>query len=409
MKKWFKILAISSICCLQLTAQLAHYSYEQPLERVTDEWHKIVLPDNVFQSVQQDFSDIRILGVTSTGDTIEAPYILTTSADKISKEQVSYGRINNSKNAKGYYTTFKLNEVLPINKIELDFKTRNYDWKVELAGSMDQEEWFTILSDYRILSIKNGDTDFQYSKLSFPKSTYKYYRLLVPHDFDPGLNTAFISKYIVQPGTYKKQSIQRWDIDKTDKNKNTIVNIKMSTALPISQLSIAVDDEFDYYRPLKIQSLQDSFKTEKGWKYRYRTLGTTTLNSLAESTFDFKSIITDRLRLIVTNGDNQPLNITNVAVRGFDYHLVGRFSQPADYFLTYGNKKARKPDYDIAKFKNKIPRNLNTLKLAAVKNISITPAEKSPLIKSKIWLWLLMGLAALIMGWFTLSMIREKK
>jgi len=231
----------------------------------------------------------------------------------------------------------------------------------------------------------------------------------VPHDFDPGLNTAFISKYIVQPGTYKKQSIQRWDIDKTDKNKNTIVNIKMSTALPISQLSIAVDDEFDYYRPLKIQSLQDSFKTEKGWKYRYRTLGTTTLNSLAESTFDFKSIITDRLRLIVTNGDNQPLNITNVAVRGFDYHLVGRFSQPADYFLTYGNKKARKPDYDIAKFKNKIPRNLNTLKLAAVKNISITPAEKSPLIKSKIWLWLLMGLAALIMGWFTLSMIREKK
>ena len=75
MKTWFNIILILTVCCFQCIAQLANYSYEQKLEGVTDEWHKIVLPDNVFKSVKQDFSDIRILGITSTGYTLSLIHI----------------------------------------------------------------------------------------------------------------------------------------------------------------------------------------------------------------------------------------------------------------------------------------------------------------------------------------------
>jgi len=57
-------------------AQSDHFRYARPIEGITDEWHKISLPDELFEKLRADFRDIRIIGVTDAGDTIEAPYIM---------------------------------------------------------------------------------------------------------------------------------------------------------------------------------------------------------------------------------------------------------------------------------------------------------------------------------------------
>ncbi|MBK9737459.1 MAG: hypothetical protein IPO92_21895 [Saprospiraceae bacterium] len=45
------------------------------------------------------------------------------------------------------------------------------------------------------------------------------------------------------------------------------------------------------------------------------------------------------------------------------YELTARFNEAATYYLTYGNNRATKPQFDIDHFVDKIPAILTTLKL----------------------------------------------
>src|SRR5690606_40823506 len=62
-------------------------------------------------------------------------------------------------NESGYFFTFEMPAREPINQLYLQFKEKNFDWKIRLEGSHDQQEWFTIADDYRIVSISNQLTD----------------------------------------------------------------------------------------------------------------------------------------------------------------------------------------------------------------------------------------------------------
>ena len=63
--------------------------------------------------------------------------------------------------------------------MELDFNQQNYDWRLKVEGSADNKEWFEMVDDYRILSFKNGFSNYQFNKVSFPDSKYAYYRLKI--------------------------------------------------------------------------------------------------------------------------------------------------------------------------------------------------------------------------------------
>ena len=98
--------------------------------------------------------------------------------------------LNTSYNDKGYYYTFEVPAKEPINQINLNFNQQNFDWKLKLEGSQKQQEWFTVIEDYRILSIKNKLTDFQFTNVSFPNSSYRFFRLVIASDIKPELQDA---------------------------------------------------------------------------------------------------------------------------------------------------------------------------------------------------------------------------
>ncbi|MDP2364384.1 MAG: DUF3999 domain-containing protein, partial [Ignavibacteria bacterium] len=64
--------------------------------------------------------------------------------------------------------------------------------------------------------------------------------------------------------------------------------------------------------------------------------------------------------------------------------------------------------YDIVNFKDKIPTALSYISLGNEESISQNQMEDSPLFENKLWLWLIMIVMILIIGWFSLSMIRKK-
>lgn len=392
-------------------SQHADYHYSRPLTGVKNQWHTIVLPQEMYGRIQPSFADLRIFGITHDHDTIEAPYVLKSSGEESirSNAAIEAKVINRSHNSKGSYFTLEVPDI-ELNTIYFEFNQENYDWKVTLEGSHDQKEWFTIVSDYRILSIRNGEADYSFSRLSFPDSKYRYFRLFIP-----GSKTADL-KYASFPGKKPVHGKlkQYSSIVLSSKNEKqagrTMVDLELTAPVPVSLLAVHIQNQYDYFRPVTVEYLADSFKTEQGWKYNYAPLGSGILNSVDGNELALTTTIAKRLRVIIENHDNEPLTIDSFVVKGPEYRLTARFDREAGYFLVYGSKEASAPDYDLVQFEDNIPSDPSPLTIGEEVFLSNNPANQtSPLFENKAWLWVIMGVIILVIGWFSLSMMRNVK
>ncbi len=391
--------------CDTLRAQMQQFNFKRALSGISKDWHRLVLPDGVYAKVNRSFSDIRIYGINGT-DTIEAPYLIQSSVELFKDEVVPFQLLNQTNNADGYYYTFKINADVNINEIELEFAQDNFDWKIKLEGSNDQKQWFTIVNNYRILSINNTLTDYTFSTVQFPEVKYSYFRLLVKSKDKPELVTPKIIRAVANKGSYKKYNTS-YTIKKT--GKESVVEIKLDGVIPVSKLKVGVNSKYDYYRNFQVAYLVDSTKTQKGWIKNYSDLMSGTLSSLEKNEFVFEEVLTNELKITVDNNDNAPLSIDSLVLLGVEKTLMSRIEKPAQYYLFYGSNTVNAPQYDIANFADKIPVDAPQIQIGEEQSIpKILVQGPAPLFKNKMWLWAIMGIIIVVLGGFSLRMIRKQ-
>ena len=409
LKKKIKVLILLLLFTAGLKAQVKHYQFKRELKGISTNWHSLQVPNQVFKSAQTGLEDLRIYGIKGK-DTIEVPYILDQSSNQITDRETTFNIINQSSNQNGYYYTFQSASIATINQIKLSFKQTNFDWRIKLEGSNDNKEWFGILDDYRILSIKNNNTDYQFTQLNFPSSKYTYFRILVKANEKPELNAAKISKTDTLKGIDLNIPYQSYQLVNDAKNKQSIIDLSLATITPISYVKINAQSDFDFYRSIRIESAIDSVKTEKGIQYNYTQLFEGTLSSLESPEFRFNSTLAAHLRIIIENNDNKPLRLNSIALKGPIYELIARFEQ-ADYqyALYYGNATATIPSYELKNFENKIPIEITALTVnEEQKNEAFqTKAEQKPLFENKVWLWGLMAGIIALLGFFAFKMLKN--
>ena len=404
----FKLLFIILVFAFNVNAQTNQFKFKRKITGVDSIWHSMKLPDELYKNANSGFDDLRIFGVKEK-DTVEIPYLLKQLGDQVSTTNIAFKQINQSHNSSGYYYTFQSPAINTINEIGLNFKQQNFDWKVNLEGSNDNVTWFSILKNYRILSIKNNDTDYQFTKLSFSDSKYQYFRLAVKSDVQPELLNAKIAKTDTVKGTYQNINYQSFNLVNDAKNKETVIEIVLKNAVPISNLKLNAQSDFDFYRNFKIEYAVDSFKTDNGVKYNYNQLYEGTISSLEKAVFNFENTITARLKITIQNNDNKPLRLSRLELKGNLYKIIARFEgKNFDYALFYGNNKATKPSYEIEKFESKLPLILTEVNIGnEEKNPAYTLVIDKPLFESKAWLWALMGIIIALLGWFSFKMLRD--
>lgn len=287
----------------------------------------------------------------------------------------------------------------------INFEEQNFDWKITMEGSQNQKQWFTIFEDKRIISIFNNHANYTFSTLNFDDVSYQFLRLKLKNKKKPTIAQAHMEERIIKEGIY--QDIQVIESRTEDKDlKQSVIDLDFQQKIPISYIHLKISDDFDYYRPLVLQYLTDSVKTEKGWKYNYRTIQQNYLSSLEENTFKFKNTLTSKFRITILNHDNQALNIAKVEAKGNLYELQARMNGAlGDYYLVYGNDKAYAPNYDIVNFKDKIPETLTTLNLGAEEDKRLSSSSGSPLFENQAWLWGVMLVIIVVLGWFSVKML----
>ncbi len=405
----FSTLALPFILLANLGwAQEYEFKYQRNLEGVTDTWHAIEIPDDAYSKLNSDFSDVRILGILANGDTVEAPYILQVQADSYDNKVIDFSLINEVKNSGSYYYTFELPKPQLVNSISLSFNRSNFDWVVTLEGSQNQQEWFAIGKKSRIVGIENDNTSYQYTTLEFKNVSYKYLRLRIPSSKNPRLNKATIEEKILTKGVYTSPVIESFKVVEHNDRNETEVLLSLQKMEPISFIKLQVVDSIDYYRSVSVEYAIDSIKNNKGWQYLYRSLFTSTLSSLNKKGYNFPNQVLKHLRITIKNYDNEPLTFSKANIHGNPHKLIARFTKPATYYLVYGNKRAYVPNYDITKFEDNIPKKNKQLSVGDEKFVEEeVKAEQEALFKDDIWLWAIMIFAILILGWFSLKMLKN--
>ena len=383
-----------------------NFRYQKEINGVQSKWHKIQLDKEILSVIKDDFSDLRIFELTPENDTLTVPYFIETPKSGAIEKGLNFRILNQSKNDDDYFITFEAKNDLKINEIHLSFDEENYNYLLNLEGSQDQKEWFSILEDYRILSIRNKLTDYKFNTLSFPLSLYKYYRVKVKNA--EKLNIKSVK--ILQVENIPDQYIESKTKFKTtnSKNKTTEIEINLGKRVPVSKLELIFNEDEAFYRAIKIQYLLDSVKTEKGYYYNFGNLSRSYASSYESSVYKFETVFTNKLKVIIQNNDNQALKVKSVKTFNLNYEAIARFNGlESTYFLKYGNAKIKAPIYDIVNFKNDIPKELTSLKLSKVKDLQ-NPVNNDSLFNNKIWLWLIMLVIIALLAYSSFGMLKKK-
>lgn len=396
-------------CTALCSSQTVKTTYEQELKGINDTWHTIDLPVDAFAKASPYLTDLRIKGITVNKDTVFAPYFLETTEDKTTTKAVSFNILNKTRQGNLHFFTFQTNDLQPINSIFLDFQNENYDWNVRLEGSSNNKNWFTILNNSRVLSIENNYTSYRYNTLKFPPANYGYYRIAVQSKDVPELNSAQFSQSTTTQGSYRSYAIRSVKREELKEDNQTHLFITLDKKVPVSKIAFEVSNKYDYFRPIRIQYVTDSVKTEKGWMRNYGNLTSSTISSREPISFNVPSTSLKQLKIIIENGDNPPLHIEPTTIEGYKVMLVARFEKDTRYFLTYGDSELTKPDYDIERFKDNVPKNISNLTLGPIREVVTTIAGPTEPLFSKIaWLWAIMTVIMLVIGWYTVKMIRKQ-
>lgn len=404
------LLALCIGMCLsgsRANAQWDQYRFERPLSGIEAQWHRVELPDDLFGQLRLNYADLRIMGLSETGDTIEAPYLLQLPRDRKAIEKTAFRLLNPGTRDGTYFVSLEQLSPQVINRIQLNFANKNFDWPLKLEGSNDQQEWFTIKEAYRILDIENELTDYTFSTLHFPDSKYQFYRIAIPGAEGATLQSATSSHQTVQEEAYRNYKIIKQQISENTKAKRTELELTLSHPVPVSALRLEVTAEYDYYRPVTIEVLTDSTITETDTTYFFEQAGSGIISSLEEPVFHFSPVRTHRLKILIHHHDNAPLSVSDVSVQGRPPTLVALFTEPGNYVLRYGWPEARAPRYDLARFSDKIPDNLSVLSLGEEVQLRAPETASGPLLASKWWLWGILILAVGVLGWFAFNMLRS--
>ncbi|RAW01634.1 DUF3999 family protein [Pseudochryseolinea flava] len=383
------------------------YHYARQIPAPTGKgWYGINLPSEIFKHIKSDYGDIRIFKVTKK-DTTEIPYIIRIREASAEVNTIPVKQLNKSTRDGKLFITFELPKGETIDHIQFNFKEKNFDEMVTLEGSHDQKEWFTLAENERIAALDKNGMQFNYNEVLVPSTNYRYLRATISGTPVTFVDASLTSTKLVTG--FHHHVAHRWKATDLKTARQSVVEIKFKYEEPINFINIDIEHSADFYRNYTLEVLIDSAKTDKGIRYYYNTLTTGYITSIKSNNINFELTKARQLKLTVFNEDNAPLEIKSISASRPEVTLASQLEPNQDYYLFYGDEFGTAPAYDIVHFEKNIPDTLPTLELQDEIALKQDVVEtKTPLFQNPVWLWSIMGIMILVLGFFTMKMMKNK-
>lgn len=380
-----------------------NFNYYREVIPATEGWNAIELNDSIVSTLYGNIHGLRLFQ-TTPADTLETPYLLQFGNEKWVENMV-YSEILNkgyTSNSFQYLIDQKENNVT--NYLNIFLRNKDFDYKVKLEGSNDLKNWLTIGEDFRIVDIKIDQNEFRSNSLYFTPCNFRYFKVSIQGAEEIDLYKTTLKIKEKKEGKHQILTLTpNSQYNKENKTSTHYIEFNMPTAL--SAIEPKINYTSDYLRNVKLYFLKDSVKTKNGNKANWEFVTSFQLSSLNLNYISFSPLITKSVKLVVEELDNPPLKIESVLIKKPSVVLISQLNTKNNYTLFYDNPTIHKPNYDIANFSSYIP---DSLQFANLKNENIVIiSHKDSLITNELWLWIILVIVILIMGYFTLKMIKK--
>ena len=365
-------------------------------------FYKIDLEPNIIAKLNSNFSDVRI----KDNNGIEIPYYLEKESFSITKRVFKeYKIIEKIKWKNGATVLVVKNENKDIiNNVQLQIKNFDVRKRLELAGSDDYENWYTIKENYQFCSANGQQTTSEIKSLNFPYTDYPYYRIIIYDWFSLPINVLKIGYFDTYEEQGKFKELENKTVSRFDSlgSKQTYVKINFKETPYFDKLVIQAAKPTFYYRKAKICSQ----RIDKKGRAHYEVLDYMTLNSNSDFTSYYSDFENKELYLVIENEDNPPLENITVKAYQLNRYLITHLEAEKEYKLVFQNENIKtKPNYDINHFKGRVESNIPIL---GTKTLTKIKYKLTKNIKpSAIWMWLAIGIVALLLAYMSYRMITE--
>lgn len=395
--------------CVLLNAQNSGFQQLFEINNGAKPWNALQLNEEVLRSANYNFSDVRIWNFTPSDDTLEAPYFIEEKRSKINEKNL-VSKVINKRFENGEYSfvlAVKDGTEIPLTrKIKLDFNDENFHWFARIEGSQDMKSWALISERNELVSVQNEYTNYKFTTLNFEPVRYLFIRIRFAAPEKPSLSDATISYFTkTEPDKSEKKVSTSSQIEE---DKTTVIYLTLNGEQLVNQVQLTFNDTIDFYRRVSIEYLSEIVSTEKGDRELYSVLTNGVISSAEPAQFSFGNTLTNKLRITIYNNDDLPLSFNQARVFGSIFQLTYRGIGPGNYAIAFENERLGAPNYDLNKFRNKIPKKLELSSIG--ERITIADSHEKPASEpSNWWLWLVIVPAIVLMGWFSVKMLKSAK
>ena len=369
-------------------------------------WTDVVLVPSVFDKARFDLADLRLYDESHR----EIPYALRVRRSENRRDAVEATIFNR---ARGPEDSSELSldlgpDRMVHNEVELQMPGMGFRRRAVLEGSDDEAQWRELARENLVrFQAENGA--FQDLSLKYPPSRFRYLRLRVYQDplvdEEPvDVTATAVYRTVKIPGEMLTlpAAIGPREATKADGAFASAWILDLGGEnVPVEQIAVEIADA-DFVRDYRIEAggpegSQERFRQIHSGVWRRRAG-----EAPAAMKAEFSEVRAARLRLIVIDHRNPPLDVRSVAFTAPARQVV--FATPPDrktgLRLYYGNMDVEAPFYDFA-------RNLPDVLSPPPARAALGPRQPNPvyvpepLPLTERWPWLIyvvLGSASLVLG-----------
>jgi hypothetical protein len=415
--------AVIAFCLLSIVSLAQNFSYKAKVNSSTSSgFHKIILTPDIASVSSSQYEDLRLFDNTGK----EVPFLVRKDENKSISAFIEYPITNNKSDDVWQTVTIQNEDGNNIDHLLLAMKNADADRTVRTSGSNDNTSWFVVKDNF-YFSAYDQETDETtiYKQLSFPKTNYKYYKIDIKNKNKNPLN-------ILKAGYFKNsnqgpqfQVINGLSYTRKDSNKKTYLYFTISPSNRIDELEFNITSPTLYKRNGIIIQQQlnenDESNTEKdiissSKKYRQNYNSNSEpiefnsdKNNKISLPYFFENTKISQFTIEIENNDNEPLQFESIKAYQLTTTLIADLQKDKTYILYTGDSLLTAPSYDLVYFTNKLSDTIPTIQIEKVQPKEVKLANEYNNKNEKYYVWIGLGIVALILLFLTSSMLKNMK
>ena len=266
---------------------------------------------------------------------------------------------------------------------------------INLSGSNDGINWYSIVENVNLEKRFIQDHDSFQEFISFPLSSYKYFRVIIYNDKNDPLDILSVQKRIKTSPSGKHDLVKNPSnsFTRKDSNRITWLTVENSRNIHISNVLFQVKSPRFYKRQVDVivgGMLAGNF-----------IISSDTVVDLSLPIFN-DSIFTIK----IYNEDNPPLEITVLSTGQNAEKIIVYLESGKSYDFELTSADAISPHYDLVSFKDSIPKEVKEIGFSNISKI-LTVVKVSESYFRQAWLWPTLIFALIVLGLFTYRLTKD--